>query len=32
VLPNVDPHGHVPSDEQPVVELPDQRQPVGAGV
>ena len=32
VLPNVDPHGHVPAAEAPVVELPDQRQPVGAGV
>ena len=32
VLPNVDPHGSVPVAEAPVVELPDQRQPVGAGV
>jgi RND superfamily putative drug exporter len=32
VLPNVDPHGSVPVSEAPVVELPDQRQPVGASV
>jgi RND superfamily putative drug exporter len=31
VLPNVDPHGSVPVTDAPVVELPDQRQPVGAG-